>query len=80
MYSYLIKISSEDIVIVAIDESSFSAFETQWPWPRELHGMLIERLVEEGAREILFLMWSLQSHQSRIRRIFCRCYFKWQKM
>ena len=48
------KISSEDIVIVAIDETSFSAFETQWPWPRELHGMLIERLVEEGARDIIF--------------------------
>ena len=46
--------SSDDIVIVAIDETSFSAFETQWPWPRELHGMLIERLVEEGARDIIF--------------------------
>ena len=46
--------TSDDIVIVAIDETSFSAFETQWPWPRELHGMLIERLVEEGARDIIF--------------------------
>ena len=35
-----------DIVIVAIDEESFAAFDTQWPWPREFHGMLIERLVE----------------------------------
>ena len=46
--------SSSDIVVVAIDENSFSAFETQWPWPRELHGMLVERLVEEGARDIIF--------------------------
>ena len=46
--------SSDDIVIVAIDETSFSAFETQWPWPRELHGMLVERLVEQGARDIIF--------------------------
>ena len=46
--------TSDDIVIVAIDETSFSAFETQWPWPRELHGMLVERLVEEGARDIIF--------------------------
>ncbi len=45
---------SNDIVVVAIDENSFSAFETQWPWPRELHGMLVERLVEEGARDIIF--------------------------
>ena len=48
------KTSLEDIAIVSIDESSFAAFETQWPWPRELHGMLIERLVEEGARDIIF--------------------------
>ncbi len=45
---------SNDIIVVAIDENSFSAFETQWPWPRELHGMLVERLVEEGARDIIF--------------------------
>lgn len=48
------KTSSNEIVVVAIDEASFSAFETQWPWPRELHGMLVERLVEEGARDIIF--------------------------
>ena len=44
----------EDIVVVAIDETSFSAFETQWPWPREYHGMLVERLVQEGAKDIIF--------------------------
>ena len=43
-----------DIVIVAIDEESFAAFDTQWPWPREFHGMLIERLVAEGASQIIF--------------------------
>ena len=48
------KAPATDIVVVAIDETSFSAFETQWPWPRELHGMLVERLVEEGARDIIF--------------------------
>ena len=45
---------TDDIVIVAIDEESFAAFETQWPWPREFHGMLIERLVAEGAAQIVF--------------------------
>ena len=29
------KAPATDIVVVAIDETSFSAFETQWPWPRE---------------------------------------------
>tara|TARA_B100001093_G_scaffold516886_2_gene596842 strand:+ start:3269 stop:5230 length:1962 start_codon:yes stop_codon:yes gene_type:complete len=43
-----------DIVIVGIDEESFAAFDTQWPWPREFHGMLVERLVEEGASQIIF--------------------------
>ena len=45
---------TDDIVIVAIDEESFAAFDTQWPWPREFHGMLIERLVAEGAAQIVF--------------------------
>ena len=45
---------TDDIVIVAIDEDSFAAFETQWPWPREFHGMLIERLIAEGAAQIVF--------------------------
>lgn len=43
-----------DIVIVAINEESFAAFDTQWPWPREFHGMLVERLIEEGAEQIIF--------------------------
>ena len=45
---------SSDIVIVAIDEESFAAFDAQWPWPREFHGMLVERLIEEGAEQIIF--------------------------
>ena len=45
---------TDDIVIVAIDEDSCAAFETQWPWPREFHGMLIERLIAEGAAQIVF--------------------------
>ena len=32
--------SSEEIVVVGIDEISFSSLEMQWPWPREVHGAL----------------------------------------
>lgn len=41
------------IVVVAIDEPSFAEIGLQWPWPRALHGTLIDRLVEGGARTIV---------------------------
>ena len=46
--------SSGEVVIVGIDEVSFSSLEMQWPWPREVHGALIDRLMEEGARQVVF--------------------------
>ena len=46
--------STNEVVIIAIDEQSFAALDTQWPWPREYHGMLVERLLEEGAKKIIF--------------------------
>ena len=41
-----------DLVIVAIDEPSFSSLGLQWPWPRSLHGDLIKALTKAGARTI----------------------------
>ena len=32
------------IVIVSIDEDSFDELELTWPWPRALHGKLLDRL------------------------------------
>ncbi|MEE8348853.1 MAG: adenylate/guanylate cyclase domain-containing protein [Acidobacteriota bacterium] len=50
--------ASEDIVIVAIDETSLSEFDDlyqlRWPWPRSVHGELIRILNEAGARAIIF--------------------------
>ena len=46
--------SSEEIVVVGIDEISFSSLEMQWPWPREVHGALVDRLMEEGAKQVVF--------------------------
>ena len=43
-----------DIVIVAIDEPSFSEMGMQWPWPRRVHARLIDVLVHGGARTIVF--------------------------
>ncbi|MEP7307767.1 MAG: adenylate/guanylate cyclase domain-containing protein [Acidobacteriota bacterium] len=46
----------EDMVIVAIDESSIKEIGTsfQWPWPRSIHGELIRQLGAAGARAIVF--------------------------
>ena len=53
-YFFPSKANSDDVVVVAIDEQSFSAFDKQWPWPREFHAALVDRLKEEGAKEIIF--------------------------
>jgi adenylate cyclase len=43
-----------DVVVVAIDEPSFTEIGLPWPWPRSLHGTLVDRLKEGGARTIAF--------------------------
>ena len=43
-----------DIVVVAIDDVTFSDLDEQWPFPRSLHGGLIDRLREAGARTIAY--------------------------
>ncbi len=40
------------VVVVAIDEPSFAEVGRRWPWPRDLHGTLVERLREAGARVV----------------------------
>lgn len=42
----------DDIVIVAVDEASLAQFG-RWPWPRELHAALLNRLTEESPRAIV---------------------------
>ncbi|HYE45849.1 MAG TPA: CHASE2 domain-containing protein [Caulobacter sp.] len=44
---------SEQIVIVAIDNRSIAALG-RWPWPRRLHGQLIDRLHAAGARAVAY--------------------------
>lgn len=45
---------SEEIVIIGIDDASFSALNISWPFPREYHAKLIENLSLAGARLIVF--------------------------
>ena len=41
------------IVIVGIDEESFSMMKRPWPWPRSIHGKLIRALGKAGAKGIV---------------------------
>ncbi|SCY20611.1 adenylate cyclase [Microvirga guangxiensis] len=42
------------VEVVAIDEPSFSEIGQRWPWPRDLHAQLVERLRAAGAKAIGF--------------------------
>lgn len=44
------------ITIVGVDEASFAQIGQRWPWPRDLHARLIDRLTEAGAAVIAFDM------------------------
>ena len=44
---------ASDIVVVEIDAQSLNELEV-WPWPRRLHGELLDRLVAAGARHVFF--------------------------
>src|SRR3954471_890819 len=43
-----------DVVVVAIDDATFSQLRLQWPFKRSLHGRMIERLHTAGAREVVY--------------------------
>ncbi len=41
-------------LVVAIDEPSFSEVGQRWPWSRELHARLVEKLRQAGAKVVAF--------------------------
>jgi len=44
----------DEVVIVGIDETSFQAMEMQWPWPREVHGELVNEISKFNPKSIVF--------------------------
>ncbi|MFO1503521.1 MAG: CHASE2 domain-containing protein [Steroidobacteraceae bacterium] len=42
-----------DVVIVAVDDASIAQLG-RWPWPRDIHARLMERLTQAGARAVAF--------------------------
>lgn len=47
------KNASGEVVVVGIDQASLSRIQA-WPWPRSLHGRLVDRLREYGASKVIF--------------------------
>jgi len=45
---------SDDIVIIAIDDATFSSLDMRWPFPRDLYARMIRNLQRAGARQIVF--------------------------
>src|SRR5690554_725485 len=48
------KLTSDEIVIVAIDDDTFSSLDMRWPFPRDLYARMIRNLQKAGARQIVF--------------------------
>jgi adenylate cyclase len=44
----------EEIVVVQVDDRTFTELGVQWPFPRSLHGRVIDRLRRAGAKTIAF--------------------------
>jgi adenylate cyclase len=44
----------DDIVVVVVDDRTFSELGVQWPFPRSLHGRVIDRLRRAGAKTVAF--------------------------
>ena len=48
------KKSTLPITIIGIDEASFAQLGLRWPWPRDMHARLTDRLTQSGAAVIAF--------------------------
>lgn len=44
----------ENVVVISIDERSFDELSMQWPWPRTVHGQLVDVLAKEKASVVAF--------------------------
>ena len=44
----------EDLAVVGIDDRTFQALDRRWPFPRSLHGRLLDRLREDGVQAVVY--------------------------
>jgi diguanylate cyclase len=52
-YSLLNRPASGDVVFVEIDSKSLAQVGV-WPWPRQIHAQILDKLMEMGARDVAF--------------------------
>jgi response regulator RpfG family c-di-GMP phosphodiesterase len=45
---------ADEIVVVSIDESTFSELDAKWPFPRTLHAEVVDQIRRAGARLIVY--------------------------
>ncbi len=51
------EVASSDIVLIAIDDASIKTLEPlvgRWPWPRDVHAVLLQYLDRAGANQVIF--------------------------
>ena len=56
-----------DVVVVAIDDKTFSDLRLQWPFPRALHAAVIDRLRADRARAIAYDIQFTEPSRQRTR-------------
>ncbi|MCU7875807.1 MAG: CHASE2 domain-containing protein [Candidatus Thiodiazotropha sp. (ex Lucinoma borealis)] len=49
----MVRPPADDIIIVAVDEKSLETLG-RWPWSRQVHAKLVDRLTQAGAKAIVF--------------------------
>lgn len=63
-------VPDQDIVIVEIDESSLTRMNEKagsWPWPRSVHGELIEGIRQQKPKAIVFDIWFAEKDKFRLQ-------------
>ncbi len=61
-------VADQDIVIIDIDEPSLASMNNvagRWPWPRAIHGELLESIRKQSPKAILFDIWFAESDKVR---------------
>ncbi|PVV20251.1 MAG: hypothetical protein B6D79_14680, partial [gamma proteobacterium symbiont of Ctena orbiculata] len=57
LYDYFLNLQdnrvSDEVLVVAIDDASLNNLG-QWPWSRRVHGQMLDRLTDMGAKAVAF--------------------------
>src|SRR3954462_6723038 len=56
-----------DLVVVGVDAETLQDLNLQWPYPRRLHGQVIDRLREDGAKVIAFDVVSAEPSKEKLK-------------